>query len=213
MGAVGATSAGLDGRFVIEWGAAHRPKTGEAESGDQYIVKDLTESMLVAVVDGLGHGAEAAAAARLAISTVEANVDGAIVPLLRHCHDVLHATRGAVMGLATFDDGENGLQWLGVGNVEGVVLHAQATARPRVERLLARGGIVGYRLPPLSVSMIPLTDGDVVVLATDGIRASFLDGLETGEPPRAMADRILAEYGMESDDALVLVVRYHEVML
>ena len=72
----------------------------------------------------------------------------------------------------------------------------------------ARGGVVGHRLPRLLVSTVALTRDDVVVLATDGIRADFADRLTAGEPPRALADRILAEYGKESDDALVLVARY-----
>ena len=100
------------------------------------------------------------------------------------------------------------MQWLGIGNVEGVVLHAHTTARPRVERLLARGGIVGHRLPRLLVSTVALTRDDVVVLATDGIRTDFAERLTVGEPSRGLADQILAAYGKESDDALVLVARY-----
>src|SRR5207237_300342 len=134
--------------------------------------------------------------------------DETIVSRVRRCHDALQPTRGAVMGLASFGAWENGMQWLGIGNVEGVVLRAHAAARPRVERLLARGGVVGHRLPRLLVSTVALTRDDVVVLATDGIHTDFADRLTVGEPPRALADRILAAYGKESDDALVLVARY-----
>ena len=112
------------------------------------------------------------------------------------------------MGLASFSAWDNGMQWLDIGNIEGVVLRGQATACPHMERLLARGGIVGHRLPRLLVSTVPLAREDVVVLATDGIRTEFTEGLTAGEPPQGLAERILARYGKESDDALVLVARY-----
>jgi phosphoserine phosphatase RsbX len=151
-------------------------------------------------------------AALRAVGTLEANADETIVSLARRCHDALQPTRGAVMGLASFSAWDNRMQWLGIGNVEGVVLHAhdaaRATARPGLERLLARGGIVGHRLPRLLVSTVPLTCDDVVVLATDGIRTDFTDCLAAGEPSQGLAERILAQYGKESDDALVLVARY-----
>jgi hypothetical protein len=77
-----------------------------------------------------------------------------------------------------------------------------------VERLLARGGIVGHRLPRLLVSTVPLIRDDVVVLATDGIRTDLAEGLTADEPWQGLAGRILARNGKDSDDALVLVVRY-----
>ena len=205
MGAVGETRAV---RPLIEWSTAQRAKRGEVESGDQCFVALSTERALLAAIDGLGHGPEAAMAARRAVDTLEAGADETIVSLVRRCHDALQPTRGAVMGLASFGAWENGMQWLGIGNVEGVVVRAHAIARPRVERLLARGGVVGHRLPRLLVSTVALTRDDVVVLATDGIRADFADRLTAGEPPRGLADRILAAYGKELDDALVLVARY-----
>jgi negative regulator of sigma-B (phosphoserine phosphatase) len=120
----------------------------------------------------------------------------------------MQPTRGAVMALAAFSAWESRMQWLAVGNVEGVVLRAQETARPRVEGLLARGGIVGHRLPRLLVSTVPLARDDVVVLATDGIDGAFAERLVPGESFGELAGHILARYGRESDDALVLVVRY-----
>jgi hypothetical protein len=47
-----------------------------------------------------------------------------------------------------------------------------------------------------------------VVLATDGIRDGFTDLVRAADPPQLVADGILAKFGKESDDALVLVVRY-----
>ena len=43
-------------------------------------------------------------------------------------------------------------------------------------------------LPRLLVSTVPLTRDDVVVVATDGIRADFADHLTPGEPPQGLAE-------------------------
>ena len=54
-----------------------------------------------------------------------------------------------------------------------------------------------------------LADGDLVVLATDGIDSGFAQALAPGGTAQAVAERILARHAREEDDALVVVVRYH----
>ncbi len=56
---------------LIEWGVAAQPLEGEAESGDLHVVQRFPKGVLVAAVDGLGHGPEAAAAARSAVATLK----------------------------------------------------------------------------------------------------------------------------------------------
>jgi serine/threonine protein phosphatase PrpC len=53
-----------------------------------------------------------------------------------------------------------------------------------------------------------LEDGDVMVLATDGIGSGFAQAIAPGGTAQEIADRILAAHGKDSDDALVVVVRY-----
>ena len=58
-------------RTLVDWSAASRARAGEKESGDRCVVKVQADGALLAVADGLGHGAEAALAADLAVRTVE----------------------------------------------------------------------------------------------------------------------------------------------
>ena len=53
-------------REPVEWAVAARCRRGEATSGDLAIVTWLPDGALVAAVDGLGHGSEAARAAEAA---------------------------------------------------------------------------------------------------------------------------------------------------
>lgn len=190
----------------IEWGAAAAAQAGQTVSGDRFVVAPFPNGALVGVVDGLGHGDQAAAAAEIAAATLRAHASEPVIALVRRCHDALARTRGVVLTLASFNGPENTMTWLGVGNVEGVLLHG-APNSPR-ESVLLRGGVVGYQLPPLRAAALSLARGDMLVLATDGVKGAFADGLVVSIPPQQIADDILARCNKKIDDALALVVRY-----
>jgi phosphoserine phosphatase RsbX len=193
---------------LLDWGVASRALPGEAESGDHHLVKLFPSGALAAVVDGLGHGDEAASAAKAALKVLESCAQDTAISLLKRCHESIRTTRGAVMSLATFNAIEGTMTWLGVGNVEGLLIRSDAEVRPRYESLLLRRGVVGSRLPPLYATILPVMRGDTLVFVTDGIRSGFERGLTLTEPPQQMAKGILARHILGTDDALVLVVRY-----
>lgn len=190
---------------ILEWGVASALAPGESESGDQYLVEPYEGGVLVAVVDGLGHGSEAAASAASAVKTLRSEPQAPLIWLMKRCHEALIGARGAVMSMAAFNEHYGIITWSGVGNVEAILLRAGQT-RPEV--LLRRGGVVGYQLPPLSASVITVAAGDTLILATDGIRTQFADAIRLGDLPQTIADRILKDYGRGDDDALVLVAEY-----
>ena len=193
---------------LIEWAVAEVTRAGQTESGDRHLVTATPDGALVAVVDGLGHGAEAADAAKVAVRSLERNAQQRVIPLVRDCHQSLVGTRGAVISVASFTAHDQTMTWLGVGNVEGLLLRALATS-PRRESLLLRGGVVGVHLPTLTAEIVPVTPGDTLILATDGVRSDFSsERLSQQDPPPMLADHILARWGKQDDDALVLVVRY-----
>jgi phosphoserine phosphatase RsbX len=176
---------------------------GQAASGDRHLVKPFPDGVLVAVVDGLGHGPEAAAAAAL-----ESYAEQPVISLVERCHKTLRGTRGAVMSLASYSARESTMAWVGVGNVEGVLLRRPGTLRAGRESLLLRGGLVGTQVPALTAAVLPVRWGDILILASDGIRREFAGDVIVTDPPQKIADRILAEHGKTTDDALVLVSRY-----
>ncbi len=192
----------------FEWGVAMRPLANQAVSGDTYLILPSPTGVLVGVLDGLGHGDEAARAAIIAADTLKRNAHQSLVSLFEVCHAALRKTRGVVMSLAYFDIRNQTMSWLGVGNVEGVLLRAKEDVKPAREGLLLRGGVVGYQLPALHPSLLPMMAGDVLALATDGIRGTFPEELRLADTPQQNADRILTGFGKETDDALILVLRF-----
>lgn len=110
------------------------------------------------------------------------------------------------MTLVSIDAERSQLEWCGVGNVEAVLVRAQRELPS--EAAPTRGGVVGYRLPSLKVSTLPITPGDVIVLASDGIRSGFSGSVERDDEPQQIAAALFARYAKTTDDALVLAVRY-----
>jgi hypothetical protein len=192
---------------IIEWGWAGAPLEG-TESGDLHVVAPFPGGALVAVIDGLGHGPAAAAAARTAASILTAHAAAPVRELVERCHEGLRTTRGAVMSLASLDARVSTVEWCGVGNVEGVLLHASATPARASEAIGTRGGVVGFRLPPLHVSVVPLLPRDVLVMATDGIRSGFTSSIDPEREPQAVAESVFARHAKNTDDALVVAARY-----
>lgn len=193
---------------LIEWGAAAASLPGQPVSGDGYVVERHGEAVLVAVMDGLGHGDEAAAASNLAAGVIRAHASDDLASLFARCHHALAKSRGVVMSAVQFDARNHTLTWMGVGNVDGYVSRANPGTGPARESILSLGGIVGYHLPALRPSSIPIARGDVLVLATDGIRSGFMDGCTLSDEPRRIADHIFRQHWRKTDDAQVFVARY-----
>ncbi|HKA33141.1 MAG TPA: SpoIIE family protein phosphatase [Candidatus Binatia bacterium] len=192
---------------MIEWGVAHAALAGEPKCGDCHLVKGFAGGALVAVLDGIGHGAEANRAAEAAASILAERPDDSIVSLVKRCHDALRGTRGVVMSLASFNFAQRMMAWCGVGNVEGLLVRSE-TANPPRESLLLRAGVLGHQLPALHSAVVPVVPGDTLIFTTDGIRHCFDLSRPYDQPPQKIADDILTQDSKGTDDSLVLVARY-----
>lgn len=195
---------------LLQYWVAARPMPGQQESGDQYLVADFPGGALVAAIDGLGHGEEAAAAAKAAVATLAQHADEPVAALLQRCHQQLRRMRGAVMTLASFRTADSTLTWLGVGNVECMLLRAAAPPGAKPASLLLRGGIVGDRLPPLHPATVPVQRGDVLLLATDGIASAFIRELRYPDDPQQLVNQLFARYARNTDDALILGAQWND---
>jgi negative regulator of sigma-B (phosphoserine phosphatase) len=208
MGAVTVTVS-TTGYRPFEYGVAARPLPGELRSGDLHAVIPFPQGFLVAMVDGLGHGYEATLAAKVAVITLSAQPHRPVDHIVKRCHEALIKTRGVAMSIASLDWRDETMTWLSIGNVEGLLLHADERGGLEREHILMRGGIVGHRLPSLRTAILRLHQGDLLIFATDGIGEGFQEEVRLDARPQEIADRILARYGKATDDALVLVGRWN----
>jgi phosphoserine phosphatase RsbX len=210
-------NAVLDGGCIerhgarVNWGMASSPMTPEDRSGDLCAVWSPGDGALIAVVDGSGHGEEAAAAAQIAADVMSPFAHESPVALVLRCHEHLRGTRGAAMTLASLNLLDRTMTWLGIGNVEAVLCRAAAADGHDSERVLLRSGVVGYRLPPrLKAEVIPLKHHDILIMATDGVKPEFAEDAALAGDPKTIAARLLAQYDSHRDDALVVVAKFQE---
>ncbi|HEX6336391.1 MAG TPA: SpoIIE family protein phosphatase [Jiangellaceae bacterium] len=193
----------------LEWAVAGVAHPGEDESGDQWLVVDDHSRILFGVIDGLGHGAPAAAAAYQAAEVVGRNPAEPLHVLFALCHEALGHTRGVAMTLVAVDVAQQRMEWLGVGSVNAFMVRA-APATPRtVGGAMLRGGIVGHVLPQkLRPSSMAIQTGDVLLVGTDGLAADFAESPDLSAPATQIATDILSRYAKGADDGLALAVRY-----
>jgi phosphoserine phosphatase RsbX len=189
----------------VGWAAAGMPIPGETSSGDGHLVVRRPLRTRIAVMDGLGHGPEAHEAAVATAAAIAEVPDAPLRSLFEYCHEALRHTRGVVMTVASIaEDGQTEL--MGVGNVEAIVVRSAFPHRH--EGVVTRGGIVGYRMPSLYQGSIRMDVGDLLVMATDGIRSDFASSVDPALSLQMIAARILEGHSRGYDDALVVVARY-----
>jgi anti-sigma regulatory factor (Ser/Thr protein kinase) len=184
-----------------------RPIEGERASGDDGAIVRLEDgTIVIALADGLGHGAEASDAARAAIACVLSHPERDIAALFDECHAALDKTRGAVMAIARVAPG-GALDAAIVGNVQLRTVGRKAGADRRYAGPSFTLGSPG-RLARVR------TEHDVV--ASHESFLAFSDGVSTrlvmeadlfGVPHVVAARRLLDAFSDRRDDAMIALVR------
>ncbi|HEX7997577.1 MAG TPA: ATP-binding protein [Pyrinomonadaceae bacterium] len=182
-----------------------RPRPSETVNGDAYFIRTRDRATLYAVVDGLGHGHGAKEASDVALSVLDDWRGEPLDRVFHAAHDALRATRGAVMSAVVIDDRAHSFQFAGVGNVMVRVFEAPERITP-----IATNGTLGARLGQVRVWTHAWAEGATCVLASDGVSAAWEMDAYPGllsRSPQLLAGILMRDYGRESDDATVMVIR------
>lgn len=189
----------------LAFGVATRPRPSEKLNGDAFVVVRWAESVLVGIIDGLGHGQFAHRAAQTARQYVETHFDLPLEQIFRGTGRACRATRGVVMALARFDWGQGRLVFASVGNIA-----ARVFPPSEASRFVVRRGVIGLNAPRAVVTEQPWPLDHVLVLHSDGVSTRWgwndLPGWMS-RPAVAMAQDLLQAKAKDEDDATVIVVR------
>jgi len=182
-------------------GTFSRSASGFAENGDAVFAKEWNGQALLAIVDGLGHGTEAAlvsTAAKNLLTEIYENDVKQIVELLHHN---LRATRGAVIALARIDRTNRRLSFCGVGNVE-----ARVEGEPPMHPASTEG-VVGMSVRKTVKFEYKYEELDFLLLHSDGISSRFdiADFPHLKQDPQAAAEDIVKSFGKDYDDASIII--------
>ena len=186
-------------------GVCSRPRPGEDTNGDAYFIAEADGETLFAVIDGLGHGTGARQASDAALGALEGWDGQPLDEVVWSVHEALRSTRGAVIGAVVLDRARGTFTYAGVGNIEVRVLGAAEAARP-----IPSNGTLGARLSQVRVWPHRWAEGASIVMASDGLSTSWDIESYPGllkQSPQLLAGILLRDYGRDSDDATVLVIR------
>ncbi len=186
---------------TLQIGCASRPKPGESACGDQTVIIRDAGWILLAVVDGLGHGPKAELAARTACEFVRQHAAMELVDLLRALDKAITATRGAAVTLVRLWSATGQWRHVAVGNVE------LSSLRRLENHPLTVPGIVGARVRKVVETQGRLVTGDVVVLYTDGISSRFDLEPHRSLAAQALAEVLLQKWAKDHDDATCIVIK------
>ena len=189
----------------VDVGALTVPLAGEDECGDGWGVACDPGGATLLAADGLGHGPEAAAAARGALGELAHRPQSEPAQLVEAAHEALRITRGAALAAARIDFGHDVIRFAGVGNIGAYVIDGDSR-----RALVSHNGIVGHNMRKVQEFSVPCAPGALVILHSDGIQTQWdLDkypGL-LARSPALVAAALMRDYIRRRDDAMVLVVR------
>jgi phosphoserine phosphatase RsbX len=174
------------------------PKPGEIANGDAFLVRtDENGRSLLAVIDGLGHGPDAATASRAAIEQLrELPLGEPLLDGMQSIHRALKGSRGAA-GTVCILRG-NRIEACAVGNVQ--LMCAQCDVP-----LVLSAGVLGHHVAKFRIAVAEVRSGARLALLSDGISTRFrLEDLRHLTPQQA-CEFVMSRYRRQDDDATILV--------
>jgi anti-sigma regulatory factor (Ser/Thr protein kinase) len=193
------------GRADVRFGASHHPLGTEAVSGDGWAMHLGDDGIAAVMVDGLGHGPLAHAAAHAGIDAWMAEAQSEPDMALQAMDTAMRGTRGGAVAATRFDRRSDTLRYAGVGNIAGS-LHTLEGSRG----LASHPGIVGTqarRTRPFDFSPV---QGRLLILHSDGLQSRWnllnYPGLVTRHPGVITA-LLHRDFSRGRDDATVFAIR------
>ena len=190
---------------LTEWGAVSLAKDGQVVTGDAWSLEGEGDVRTILVADGLGHGPDAARAARAAVEAFACNSSAKPADLMRICHAALAGTRGAAAAAAQFTAAHRQGSFAGVGNITCRVESADER-----KELASHNGTLGHDLPRVQQFGFTLPTDAILVLHTDGLATrwavSDYPGL-MGKHAGLIAAVLYRDHERGNDDVTVVVLK------
>jgi len=174
-----------------------QPMLGERVNGDAVVVRDEGAVLLLAVIDGLGHGPVAAQAAQVAIEALASqSLHETVLSIAKNLHDRLRGTRGVAATLCLVRG--SSIEVCAVGNVQ---LSSSNATIP----LVLSPGVLGSRVAKFHICQGTLRAGARLALFSDGISTRVaLDEVRNLAPQEACR-HVFERFRKKEDDATILI--------
>jgi anti-sigma regulatory factor (Ser/Thr protein kinase) len=183
--------------------AARKP--GEDVTGDGWCIVQGRGRLVVFVVDGLGHGLEAANAARAAVDTVRKHAQRDAPEIMDFVHAALRPTRGAAAAVALLQPESELCTFCGIGNIAGSI-----RSKGGSRSMVSHNGTLGHQVRKIQDFQYPFPKGSLLILHTDGIGSRWdlaaYPGIEMRHPA-LVAAALYRDHDRGRDDLTVIALR------
>jgi anti-sigma regulatory factor (Ser/Thr protein kinase) len=189
----------------LELGAVCLPKKGEEAVGDGWLLGPSGEYRSVLVVDGLGHGPNAAHAARTALDAFAASPAATPAELMKICHGALAATRGAAGAAARVAATKRQGTFAGIGNIS---CRIESTGERR--QLVSHSGTLGHVMRRVQEFEFAFPPGALLILHSDGLATHWTSADYPGLASKhagLIAGVLYRDRDRGSDDVTVVVLK------
>jgi anti-sigma regulatory factor (Ser/Thr protein kinase) len=186
-------------------GAVLAPYPGETVCGDHWSFVAAKAGPTLLLVDGLGHGVEAARAAETAVRSFVDHGEKSCEAIVDAIHRALAPTRGAALAVARIDDAAKVVRLVGVGNISALLIQPTGT-----RHMVSQNGTAGHIAPRIREFIYDYSSAPLVVLHSDGLATRWdfasYPGL-TAQHPALIAGVLLRDHRRGRDDASVVAMR------
>lgn len=193
----------------FQTGAVCLPMHDGEPCGDAWAVAQFPGRLVVLVVDGLGHGPDAAAAANAAVTVFRNHAEESTQTIVEAIHAGLRGTRGAAVGVAEIDRAQRTVRYTGVGNVAGQIHSGGAPSR----RFVSHNGIAGGEARKIQEFAYPWSADSLLILHSDGLSTHWdlnaFPGL-SARHPSLIAGVLWRHFRRNRDDVAVVVAKIPE---
>jgi len=185
------------------YGAVRLPIRDEQACGDAWHLGIHGERLTLTVIDGLGHGIEAAGAAQA--GTAEATMRSTVEAegLIGHLHTAMSGTRGGAVAVASIENAT--VTFAGIGNISASLITDEAS-----RGLASMPGIVGAQFRKVQAFRLHAAPGSLLLMHSDGLQSRWnlrdYPGLLYRHPALVVAV-LQRDFDRGRDDVCIVAVR------
>jgi hypothetical protein len=189
----------------LELGVVCLPKRSEEVAGDDWLLEASGDYRTLLVVDGLGHGPNAASAARAATEAFAAHSSATPAALMQICHGALAVTRGAAGAAARVVPAKMHGSFAGVGNI---ACRVEMTGERR--QLVSHSGTLGHVMRRVQEFEFAFPAGALLILHSDGLVTRWSSDDYPGlalKHAGLIAGVLYRDHNRGTDDVTVVVLK------
>ncbi len=179
---------------------------GQKTSGDWTGIEETKEETHFLLMDGLGHGSEAADSSTSVGNYFRRNFNLSPESLWEGMFQEANAKRGGVLGFGEIHHEKEELTFFGMGNVQAAIY--QYGEKPK--HLISKSGLFGKDQNLPKPQILPFPKGAILVLHSDGLSnvtsKDFPSELYGKESP-VIAAYLMHKKIRNTDDASILIIK------